>query len=150
MKTNDLNQLAEISINYSARVKNTDRAVINSSQSVYNLVRPDWQEINIRESMKVLYLNRANKVLGIYELSKGGITGTVVDLRLLFATALKSLSCSIILLHNHPSGNLKPSQADINITNKVKDAGKLLDIQLLDHLIMTEDSFFSFSDEGII
>ena len=150
MKTNDLNQLAEISINYSARVKNTDRAVINSSQSVYNLVRPDWQEINIRESMKVLYLNRANKVLGIYELSKGGITGTVVDLRLLFATALKSLSCSIILLHNHPSGNLKPSQADINITNKVKDAGKLLDIQLLDHLIMTEDSFFSFSDERII
>ena len=150
MKTNDLNQLAEISINYSARVKNTDRAVINSSQSVYNLVRPDWQEINIRESMKVLYLNRANKVLGIYELSKGGITGTVVDLRLLFATALKSLSCSIILLHNHPSGNLKPSQADINITNKVKDAGKLLDIQLLDHLIMTEDGFFSFSDEGII
>ena len=143
-------QISEIKISYSPRVKNIDREKISSSQQVYNLVLSDWDEINIRETMKVLFLNRANKVIGIYELSKGGITGTVVDIRLLFAAVLKSLSCSIILLHNHPSGNLKPSEADIHITNKIKDAGKLLDIQILDHLIITEDEYFSFTDQGII
>lgn len=143
-------QISEIKISYSPKVKNIDREKISSSQQVYNLVLSNWDEINIRETMKVLFLNRANKVIGIYELSKGGITGTVVDIRLLFAAVLKSLSCSIILLHNHPSGNLKPSEADIHITNKIKDAGKLLDIQILDHLIITEDEYFSFTDQGII
>jgi len=145
-----MDQLAEITVNYSTKVKSTDRAKIGNPRSAVNLVRDSWEEINIRESMKVLYLNRANKVLGIYELSKGGISSTVIDIRLLFATALKSLSCSVILLHNHPSGNLQPSQADINITNKINEAGKLLDIQVLDHIILTEDSYFSFQEEGLI
>ena len=145
-----MNQISEIKVSYSPKVKNIDREQISSSQHVYNLVKTDWEEINIRETMKVLFLNRGNKVIGIYELSKGGITGTVVDIRLLFAAALKSLTCNIILIHNHPSGNLKPSEADIRITNKIKDAGKLLDIQILDHLIITEDEYFSFSDQGII
>lgn len=145
-----MNQISEIKVSYSPKVKNIDRTKISSSQQVYNLVLSDWDEINIRETMKVLFLNRANKVIGIYELSKGGITGTVVDIRLLFAAVLKSLSCSVILIHNHPSGNLKPSEADIRITNKIKEAGKLLDIQILDHLIITEDEYFSLSDEGII
>ena len=145
-----MDQLAEITVNYSTKVKSTDRAKIGNPRSAVNLVRDSWEEINIRESMKVLYLNRANKVLGIYELSKGGISSTVIDIRLLFATALKSLSCSVILLHNHPSGNLQPSQADINITNKINEAGKLLDILVLDHIILTEDSYFSFQEEGLI
>ena len=145
-----MNQISEIKISYSPKVKNIDRTVIKSSQNVYDLIISDWDEINIRETMKVLFLNRANKVLGIYELSKGGISGTIVDIRLLFAAVLKALSCSIILIHNHPSGNLKPSDADITITNKVKDGAKLLDIAVLDHLIITDESFFSFSDEGLI
>ena len=144
-----MNQVTEITINYSPKVKNADRTKIAGSQDVYEIAVNNWSEINIRESMKVLLMNRAN-VLGIYELSKGGITGTVVDIRLLFAAALKSLACNVILIHNHPSGNVKPSVADINITNKVKEAGKLVDILVLDHLIISEDSYFSFSDEGII
>ncbi len=115
-----MNQVTEITINYSPKVKNADRTKIAGSQDVYEIAVNNWSEINIRESMKVLLMNRAN-VLGIYELSKGGITGTVVDIRLLFAAALKSLACNVILIHNHPSGNVKPSVADINITNKVKD-----------------------------
>jgi len=144
------NIISEITINYSPKVKNVDRTKIASSQNVYDLIKSDWPELNIRESMKVLFLNRANKVLGIYELSRGGISGTVVDVRLLFAAALKALCSGIILIHNHPSGNLKPSEADIRITNKIKDGGKLLDITLLDHLIITEDNYLSFCDENII
>lgn len=88
---------------------------------------------------------------GIYEISSGGITGTLVDLRILFAVVLKSLSTSIILAHNHPSGNLKPSEADKRLTNKIKSASELLDIKLLDHVIIIPNgSYYSFADEGIL
>jgi len=146
----DLNEISEITVSYSPKIKNSDRAIITSSQKVYDLVRNNWSEISIREEMKVLFLNRANKVLGIYELSKGGISGTVVDVRLLFAAALKSLACGIILIHNHPSGNLKPSDADIKITNKIREGAKLLDLTVYDHLIISDEGYYSFSDEGII
>ncbi len=146
----NLNVISEITVSYSPKVKNSDRAVITSSQKVYELVHSNWPEINIREEMKVLFLNRANKVLGIYELSKGGISGTVVDVRLLFAAALKALCCNIILVHNHPSGNLKPSDADVRITNKVREGAKLLDITVHDHLIISDEGYYSFSDEGIL
>jgi len=146
----DLNEISEITVSYSPKIKNSDRAIITSSQKVYDLVRNNWSEISIREEMKVLFLNRANKVLGIYELSKGGISGTVVDVRLLFAAALKSLACGIILIHNHPSGNLKPSDADIKITNKIREGAKLLDLTVYDHLIISDEGYYSFSDGGII
>jgi len=146
----DLNEISEITVSYSPKIKNSDRAIITSSQKVYDLVRNNWSEISIREEMKVLFLNRANKALGIYELSKGGISGTVVDVRLLFAAALKSLACGIILIHNHPSGNLKPSDADIKITNKIREGAKLLDLTVYDHLIISDEGYYSFSDEGII
>ena len=98
-----------------------------------------------------MLLNNANRVKGIFEVSTGGITGTLVDLRILFAVVLKSLSCSVILSHNHPSGTLKPSEADKRLTEKIKKAGELLDIKILDHLILTPDGdYFSFADEGML
>jgi DNA repair protein RadC len=98
-----------------------------------------------------MLLNNSNKVKGIFEVSTGGITGTLVDVRILFAVILKSLSTSIILAHNHPSGNLKPSEADKQLTQKIKNAGGFLDVKLLDHLIIIPDGdYFSFADEGLL
>jgi DNA repair protein RadC len=98
----------------------------------------------------VLYLNRANKVIGSYELSKGGITATIADIRIILSVGLKTLATGLILAHNHPSGNLKPSEADVSLTNKIKEAAKLMDIQVLDHIILADGGYFSFSDEGIM
>ncbi len=97
-----------------------------------------------------MFLNRANKALGAYEVSTGGISGTVADPRIIFAAALKANCCGIILSHNHPSGNLKPSRQDEELTQKIKQGGQLLEINLLDHLIITPEGYFSFSDEGLI
>ena len=95
------------------------------------------------------YLNGANRLLGIYEVSKGGITSTVVDIRLILSVALKSAATGIILAHNHPSGNLQPSIQDKDITKKIQEASKLLDLTLFDHLIVISDSaYYSFADEG--
>ena len=97
-----------------------------------------------------MYMNRNNRVLGVYPLSEGGLTGTVADIRLILGIALKVAATGIILCHNHPSGNLKPSQADIQLTQRVREAGKLLDIPLIDHLIISPVcEFMSFSDEGL-
>lgn len=147
---NELTNVCEIGITYNPKMKASERPRIANAKDVYDVLHPDWQGLNINESFKVLLMNRRNAILGVYEVSKGGIDGTVVDLRLMFATALKSLSCAIIVAHNHPSGNLQPSKADREITDQIKDAGKLLDVPLLDHLIINEDSYFSFSDEGLI
>jgi DNA repair protein RadC len=106
--------------------------------------------IALQEQFVVLYLNRANRVLAAYEVSRGGMTGTVADPRLILSTALKVTAVGILVAHNHPSGSLKPSQADIQLTDKIKDAGKLLDIQLVDHLILTPEEYYSFADEGKI
>jgi DNA repair protein RadC len=101
------------------------------------------------EEFWVVYLNNSNKVILKSQLSKGGITGTLVDVRLVFKTALEIGATSLILCHNHPSGTLKPSEADKHITTKLKLAGDSLDIKVLDHLIVTEHNYFSFADEGI-
>ena len=144
--------VAEISLKYSTKVKASDRPKIAGSQDADEQFRIVWnhQEMELRESFKAMYLNRSNRVLGISTISEGGLSGTVVDVRLILATALKAGASSIILCHNHPSGNLKPSEADYVITNKIRDAGKVMDIQVLDHLILTDDSYFSFSDEGLM
>jgi DNA repair protein RadC len=97
-----------------------------------------------------MLLNRANKVLGIYELSTGGISGTVADIRLIFAASIKSNASSIVLAHNHPSSNTKPSDADLLLTHKIKEAGKLLDIKVIDHIIVAIESYYSFADQGEI
>jgi DNA repair protein RadC len=122
--------------------------VIKSSKDVYALMQPLIGELP-HEEFWVLFLNNSNKVLYKYQLSKGGITGTVVDTRLLFKTALEHNAISIILLHNHPSGKLQASDADIEITRKLKLAGEQLDIKVLDHVIITENAYYSFQDEGI-
>jgi len=98
----------------------------------------------------MLMMNRQNQILGYHQLSKGGMAGTVVDVRLIYQVALKACATSLILAHNHPSGNLETSDADRRVTNQIKQAGVIMDIPLLDHLIMTTDSFLSMADEGLL
>lgn len=142
-------KLSEIKVSYSYT---SNKIQISGSHSVYQLIIENWNlgTIQLYEEFKILLLNRNNSVLGIYQISKGGVAGTVVDPKIIFSVALKSLASSIILVHNHPSSNLKPSAADIKITKQLKEAGKLLDIQVLDHLIITAESYFSFADERMI
>lgn len=122
---------------------------ITSSKIIFEIMQPIIGELP-HEEFWVLYLNNANKVIAKNQLSKGGMTGTVVDVRIIFKSALESGAVGILLCHNHPSGNLKPSEADIEITKKVKTAGKNLDINVLDHLIITQNGYYSFADEGIL
>lgn len=122
---------------------------VTSSQSVFDVMQPLLGELP-HEEFWIIYLNNANKIISKFQLSKGGITGTLVDVRLVFKTALSLGAVGIILTHNHPSGTLKPSESDKQITQKLKIAGEQLDIKVLDHLIITETNYFSFSDEGIL
>lgn len=121
---------------------------ITSSRVVFNIMQPIIGELP-HEEFWVLYLNNSNKVIYKSQLSKGGITGTVVDIRLIFKTAFEYNATAIILTHNHPSGVLLASDADKQITQKLKESGKSLDINVLDHIIITEKSYYSFRDEGI-
>lgn len=126
-----------------------ERKKITSSNSVFEYVQPIIGELP-HEEFWILYLNNSNKIIKSAQLSKGGITGTVVDVRLAFKEALQLGAVGIILAHNHPSGTLKPSQADIQLTKKLKTAGDSLDIKVLDHLIITEKAYFSFADENML
>ncbi|HNP32691.1 MAG TPA: DNA repair protein RadC [Flavobacterium sp.] len=121
---------------------------ITSSKAVFEIMQPIIGELP-HEEFWVLYLNNSNKIIYKSQLSKGGITGTVVDVRLIFKTALEHNATSVILSHNHPSGKLQASDADKEITKKLKKAGEQLDIKVLDHIIITENGYFSFQDEGI-
>jgi DNA repair protein RadC len=122
---------------------------ITSSKMTFELMQPILGELP-HEEFWVLYLNNSNKVISKSQQGKGGITGTIVDVRLVFKMALELGAISIILCHNHPSGSLTPSNADKQLTNKIKSAGKHLDIHILDHIIITEHSYFSFADEGVL
>ena len=121
---------------------------ITSSKAVFEIMQPLIGELH-HEEFWVLYLNNSNKVLHKSQLSKGGITGTIVDVRIIFKTALECNATSLILTHNHPSGKLQASNSDIEITKKLKIAGQQMDILVLDHVIITENGFYSFNDEGI-
>lgn len=141
----------KIRIVYSRKQKNEDRRKITSANDVISILREIWSsQIEIREEFIVLLLDRSNRVLGYQLISKGGTTGTVADVKLIFSVALKALASAIIVAHNHPSGNLKPSDADIRLTQKIKAAGNQLDITLLDHIILTKESFYSFAEEGMM
>jgi len=144
--------VSEIELIYKSRVKASERPKIVSSQSAFEIDLKAWHEnkIELLEQFKVLMLSNSNAVLGILEISSGGITGTMVDLRLIFAALLRSKSTAFILVHNHPSGKLQPSDADRQITQKIKQASKILDIALLDHLILTPERYYSFADEGVL
>ncbi len=122
---------------------------INNSKSVFEVMYPIIGELP-HEEFWIIYLNNSNKILHKHQLSKGGITGTLVDARLVFKTALVAGATAIILVHNHPSGTLKPSNADKSITEKLKNGGESLDIKVLDHIIITENAYFSFADEALL
>ncbi|MDB4334780.1 DNA repair protein RadC [bacterium] len=122
---------------------------ISSSQDVFEFFHPSLGDLPYEEFW-VLLLNRANKIIGSQKISQGGLSGTVIDVRLIMKNALDQLACSMILCHNHPSGNTRPSESDISITKKIKAAGKTMDIQVLDHIIVTDQAFFSFADEGVM
>jgi DNA repair protein RadC len=122
---------------------------ITSSKTIFDIMQPIIGELAYEEFW-IIYLNNANKIISKSQLSKGGITGTVVDVRLVFKTALELGAVGIILVHNHPSGTIQPSEADKQITQKLKSGGEHLDIRILDHIIVTETQYFSFSDAGIL
>ncbi|MBO6200891.1 MAG: DNA repair protein RadC [Chryseobacterium sp.] len=126
-----------------------ERQQISSSQDAFEILQPHLSDLQTEEFWAI-FLNHQNKILYKTCLFRGGIASSVADVRVVFKTALEHFSTQIIVAHNHPAGSLKPSQEDINITQKIKDAGKLLDIDLLDHLILTQNKYYSFKDEGIL
>ena len=141
-------KVAEIQLVYKNRVKAKDRPQIRDSRDAYWVFESNWGiQMGLVEEFNILLLDSSNRVMSLCHISKGGTTGTIVDLKIVFAAALKGRASSIILAHNHPSGNLRPSQADIELTRKFEQAGKLLGIQVLDHLILSpEGGYYSFGD----
>lgn len=125
------------------------RPTIQGSRDAYEMVKYNLEELQHEESW-AMFLNRRNAILGIEKMSAGGISGTIMDMRMIYKRAIEHQASGIILVHNHPSGNLKPSSADMDITSKAKSAGTALDIQLLDHLIISEHGYYSFADEGVL
>lgn len=170
---NDLNQLARLSIAELSRFKgiagakaitiiaalelgrrrreseSTKRTQVKDSIDVYEFIAPSFKDLN-HEEFWILVLNRANIITSRHLISKGGQSGTIADPKIIFNIALENHASSLILAHNHPSGNLKPSNADIELTRKLKSAGMFLDIPILDHLIITDNGFMSFADEGML
>jgi len=122
---------------------------IKSSKDVADIFQPILADLQ-HEEFWILFLNRSNRVINRMKVSQGGISGTVTDVRMIMKKAIESLASGIIVCHNHPSGNLKPSESDTKITRKIKDAGNLMDIQLLDHLIISEKDYYSFADNGLL
>ncbi len=171
--SNNLNQLGKLSVNDLTQFKGIggakaisiitalelgrrrrleealERPKISSSKAVFDIMQPILGELN-HEEFWVLYLNNSNKIIYKDQLSSGGITGTLVDVRMLFKKALELSSVAVILCHNHPSGSLKPSKSDIDLTKKIQQAGISLDIKILDHLLITEKAYFSFADSKLI
>ncbi len=145
-----VNKIAEVEVSYKPKML-VDYSISNSRKS-FELMMEHWDKniIEMQEEVKVILLNRKNKVLGIYSLAKGGITSCVVDVRIILSIALKTLSTGIILIHNHPSGSLNPSRDDKQITEQLKKSCEIMGIELLDHLIITNNGYFSFADEGLL
>jgi DNA repair protein RadC len=152
MRLPEWTRVAEVELVYKTKIKASERPKITSSRDIYEVLKQIWDEnkMEMQEQFKVILLNRANRVTGVYETSTGGLTGTVADPRLILAAALKSLAVSIILSHNHPSGNLKPSRADEELTQKIKVAASYHDIRVIDHIIISCEGYYSFADEGLL
>ncbi|GAA4436431.1 JAB domain-containing protein [Ravibacter arvi] len=145
-------QLAEIQLTYRRHISVSDSPAICQSRDAYQVLSACWNpdKIGLFEEAKILLVDQAYKVLGIVSLYSGGMTSTIVDIGLIFAAALKGAARAVILAHNHPSGNLKPSQ-DLSLTQRLVEAGKILDLQVLDHIILTPDgAYMFFADEGMM
>lgn len=170
---NNLNELAKLSVNDLTKFKGIGEAKaisivaalelgrrrqgtetskrdrITSSKDIFRILHPQFLDLP-HEEFHVLLLNRSNSVIRKEFVSRGGVSGTVVDPKIIFKIALEHLASSIVLCHNHPSGNLRPSEQDISLTKKLKEAGNLLEIPILDHLILSDTGYFSFADEGMM
>jgi DNA repair protein RadC len=145
-------KVSEVQLSYKTTVKASERPQINTSEDAHRVLRSNWnyEIIEFIEEFKIILLNRANRVLGIVPISVGGTAGTIADPKVIFVSALKCNASSVILVHNHPSGNLKPSQADIELTRKLKAAGQFLDLPIIEHIILTKEAYLSFADEGLM
>lgn len=143
---------AEVQLTYKSNVAKKDRVKIGNPDDAERVARSIYSEDEIehREHFYCIMCNNANEVLGFVHVGTGGLTGTVADPRIMFQAALLANACGIIMVHNHPSGSLRPSDADIRLTQKVNEGAKLLDIQLMDHLILSAESCFSFRQDGLI
>ena len=145
-------QVAEVELVYRTKVKPSQRPKITTSVDAYEILQKIWNrdKIELVEEFKVLLLNRSNKVLGVLDASSGGITGTVADPRIILTAAIKANAVGIVLSHNHPSGSVKPSRADEELTLKIREAARFLDMTVLDHIIITSEGYYSFADEGLL
>lgn len=146
------NKITEIDIVYHNKKKASEQPRVVTSQEAYTLFSNAWDKgkIELQEQFKVMLLDRKNSCIGISTHTTGGLSGCLVDLRLVFAMALKARASSIIIAHNHPSGNAEVSEADKFLTQKFAEAGKLLDIKVLDHIVVNKEGYTSFSDKGIM
>lgn len=145
-------QLTEVQVIYKSGTPSSERKKITGSNEAYQVLKelfnPDT--IEHHEIFVILLLNRANQVLGWSKISQGGISGTVVDNKIIFQIAIKTNASGIVLAHNHPSGGLKPSEQDLQCTKKLKEGAKMLDLAILDHLIISTEGYHSFADEGLM
>ncbi len=145
-------KVAEVQLTYKNRIPCKDRQQITGSETAYHIVKAQFPDetIDYRESFKVIYMNRSNHVLGCLTVSEGGPCSTAVDVKLILQGALLTNASGVILAHNHPSGNLKPSEPDKIMTERIRKALTVMEVNLLDHLIVTKESYFSFVDEGVM
>lgn len=144
--------LAEIELKYKSKIKPSEMYKITSSADCFEYFNQVFNADTIEhhEEFIILLINRAAKVLGWVKISSGGVAGTVVDQRLIFQAAINANASSIIVAHNHPSGNLRPSESDLRITKTLVESGKILEITVLDHLILTAEGYYSFADDGVL
>ncbi len=149
MSKHSFSDFEEVSLIYRNKTKASDRPNVKSSDDAYSILRQSWNmdEINLLEEAKILLLDNQLRLMSIASISKGGLSGTIVDPRIVFSIALKRRANRIILAHNHPSGSLKPSREDLSLTNKFIDAGKVLQIAVDDHIIITQDGYCSLRNE---
>lgn len=148
----ELLKVAEVEITYRPKFKVSERPQISKSKDAFDILIQQWDKgkIALLEEFKILLLNRRNRVLGIVHISSGGLSGTIADPKVIFTASLKACASGIILCHNHPSGELDPSNEDLSLTRRLIEAGKMLDLKILDHLIISNEGYYSFGDDGIL
>lgn len=143
-------KVGEVKLSYKPKFKNQQKVTCSEDAYKYMLSTYKKETICYKEYFKVLLLNQANQILGYTLISEGGLTETIADIRLIFQAALLTNSVALILAHNHPSGNLKPSPEDIRLTKQVREAAQIMRIKVLDHIILSDTEYYSFADEGML
>ena len=144
--------VAEIGVYFKNKVKPSERPLLRRSKECYEALKNSWDDdtLDIQETFRVMLLSKGCRLLGIYDLSRGSMTGTLVDVRMILIAAMATGATTLILSHNHPSGNLRPSFSDIGLTRKVKEAARLFDIEVMDHLIISREGYLSMAEEGAL